>query len=348
MRALLIASTIVLAAFIFSFPVVLFLQHSRSEPAPQASSPTEAPAPALPVPPSTLLFVGDVMLDRSVALHAKEKGDASLFAGVTKLFTSADAVVANLEGAITEYPSVAVPYGTVLRFTFDPRFARVLREQGITVVSLSNNHTDDFGREGYAQTKNHLSEAGISFFGSPDNTELSTQLQIRDKNICFVGYEGFINASTTPVAKEIQRLRPLCAFLVATMHDGTEYIATSTAHQQNAAHTFVDAGADLIIGTHPHVVQPLEIYKGKAIFYSLGNFIFDQSFSWATKHGLAVRAELSDAETRFTLFPITIERAEASLSTADDGLRTLARLIDRAVPFETASDILNTSSFILR
>lgn len=344
MRGLVISAAIFLTAFAASVPVALFLQRPTENPPPVP--PPRAPALAASEP-LTLLFVGDVMLDRAVASHAKAKGDHALFAGVADLFSGVDHVVANLEGTITTYPSVAVPNSEDLRFTFDPHFATLLKTLGITIVSLSNNHTDDFGKEGYAQTKRYLSEVGVSFFGSSDNTELSRQIQVRGRNTCFVGYEGFINASTTPVVREIQRLRPLCAFVITTMHDGAEYQATSTAHQQNAAHAFVDAGADVVIGTHPHVVQPIEIYKGKAIFYSLGNFMFDQDFSFATTHGIAVRAEFDTDTTHFSLIPTTIKGQEVSRTEGDDALKTLSRLIDRALPFQIASDILNARAFTL-
>jgi poly-gamma-glutamate synthesis protein (capsule biosynthesis protein) len=89
-------------------------------------------------------------------------------------------------------------------------------------------------------------------------------------------------------------------------HWGVEYEHTPTTQQQREAHAFIDAGADLVVGAHPHVVQSTEVYKDKAIFYSLGNFMFDQNFSWAVQHGLAIAVDFYKAKTEVTLTPVSI------------------------------------------
>lgn len=290
----------------------------------------------LPAPsPAKILFVGDVMLDRHVAKHAAAKGDAALFAGVRELFGQQDAIIANLEGTLTSNESVAV--GDVLRFTFHPRFAALLASLGVRAVSLSNNHTDDFGSEGLVETRERLAGAGIAFFGSPHNTDsLSTTIEVAGKHVCLVGYEGFIAIDPEPVAAEIARLRPTCDYLVATMHAGEEYEPDASPLQERAARAFVDAGADVVIGTHPHVVQPLELYRGKPIFYSLGNFMFDQNFSFGTTHGLAVELTLAGERATYRLIPITVLHQEVSLSDAESAAKTLASLGVESDTFEVA------------
>lgn len=296
-----------------------------------------------------VLFIGDVMLDRNVALHAKTFGDDSLVSQIESMFTGTDATVANLEGTITTNQSVSIQDNSILRFTFDPHFADFLKKIGITAVSLSNNHTFDFGESGYESTKNFLAQSNILSFGSPhNNDELSTKIVIHGKNFCLVGYEGFVAPDPTPIATEITRIRPACDIVAATMHAGEEYLPGYTSQQQEVAHAFIDAGADVVIGTHPHVVEPIEIYKGKAIFYSLGNFLFDQNFSFATTHGLAVDMEWNSDETRYTLVPITIAGEEASFSNAPDSPETLSALIDNNLPEDIASEIINTHSFTLK
>lgn len=299
------------------------------------------------VEPVEILFLGDLMIDRGVASHAETHGDASLLAGVENLFAGMDSIVANLEGTITNYPSVARPHHTDLRFTFDPRFAPYLKQAGITVVSLSNNHTDDFGADGYAQTKRHLDAAGIVSFGSPANDrDISTHIVVGDTRVCFVGYQGFVNTDPAPIADEIRRIRSECDVMAATMHAGEEYERSYTPLQQRAAYAFIDAGADVVIGTHPHIVTPLEMYKGKAIFYSLGNFLFDQHFSWATTHGLAVRMTLMGEEIRYTLIPTMSVNSEAAVTTNEvDIARTLEALITPELSPDIASDILNRHVF---
>lgn len=298
--------------------------------------------------PVHLLFTGDVMLDRAVAQRMQEQGAQTVLRSVERLFLGVDAVIINLEGTITSQASVSIPDHSRLEFTFDPSMATFLAENGVTAVSLSNNHTDDFGAGGYAQTKSFLSQAGIASFGSPDNHgELSTSLVIHGKHICLVGYEGFIHASTTLVAAEIQRIRPECDLLVATMHAGTEYLSGHTWQQEQAAHAFIDAGADLVIGTHPHVVEPLEIYKGKAIFYSLGNFIFDQDFSFETTHGLVVDLEWDGSQFRYVFVPISIQREKVSFPDPIARLQTLQALVDSHMTSDVQSAILQSYTLIL-
>jgi AmmeMemoRadiSam system protein B len=299
--------------------------------------------------PLSVLFTGDVMLDRTVALHAKANGDAALFSQVERMFLGTDATVANLEGTITTEPSVSIPDHTILRFTFDPHVAPFLKNLGVTAVSLSNNHTFDFGSAGFKATKQYLQQAEILSFGSPHNDdELSTSFTVRGTKVCLVGYEEFVQPNPAPVAQHIAQIRPGCGLLIATMHAGVEYNAGFTSHQQEVAHAFVDAGADAVIGTHPHIVEPLEIYKGKAIFYSLGNFMFDQNFSFATTHGLAVQMTWAGSEMRYTLVPVTMKDEEVSFSSPADSIKTLRALVDSNLSKSVASDILSTYSFTLK
>ncbi|MFZ1987429.1 MAG: CapA family protein [Minisyncoccia bacterium] len=345
MRRLFILLFLAVGVALFFLAVV----PSNTEVSRLALVPEAADARSVDTKPIQILFTGDVMLDRGVAAHAIQKGDDSIILGVQELFSSVDAVVINIEGTITTNPSVAMPNHDDLRFTFDPRFAAWLKDIGVTVVSLSNNHTDDFGMAGLEETKILLRSVGIAYFGSPFNdSDLSTKITVQNKTLCFVGYEGFISTDPAPIAAEIARLRPECAFLAATMHAGEEYQPTYTTLQQTAAHAFIDAGADVVIGTHPHVVEPLEIYKDKAIFYSLGNFIFDQDFSFATEHGIAVRATWEDEKTQYVLIPITIQGSEVKVTHDEEtAKRTLTSLINEQVPPDIATAILSTHSFML-
>ncbi len=298
-----------------------------------------------------VLFVGDIMFDRGVALHAKKYGEDSLFGNMERLFLGTHAVVGNLEGTITDFESISEKNPSVLQFTFAPTFAKLLERHNFKTVSLANNHTFDFGREGFEITKNYLTDSGLTFFGSPRNEQavgpLSTVLDISgiesDQKICLVGYHDLFSPDPTPAIQEIERIRNDCAHVVLFAHWGSEYSSTPNDHQKKLAHQFVDAGADLVIGAHPHVVQPLEIYKNRAIFYSLGNFIFDQNISFATEHGLAVHVEWSKEKTRFTLVPTSLDRGEVSLAAPADRQKVLSVLMPAGIP----SDILTTKEFTL-
>lgn len=345
----LLIQSLILAAIFFLFGAGFFLFRLQSAAVSSGESEYAGEKAPISIEPVRVLFTGDIMLDRNVALHAGTAGDESLIAQVERMFLEVDATVANLEGTITTNQSVSIQNNSLLQFTFDPRFAGFLKNIGVTAVSLSNNHTFDFGEDGYESTKKFLAQESILSFGSPHNDDgLSTKILLRGKNLCLVGYEGFVRPDPAPIAAEITRIRPLCDIVVATMHAGEEYVSGYTSQQSESAHAFIDAGADAVIGTHPHVVEPLEVYRGKAIFYSLGNFIFDQNFSFATTHGLAVDMEWDGAETRYTLIPVTIQNEEVSFSNTTDSIKTLSSLIDSNLSKEVASAILDTSSFTLK
>ena len=286
-----------------------------SAPAP-AYAPTRAPEEI----PVRVLFVGDLMLDRNVGKSADADGVASLFSTSTRdLFADADARIANLEGAVTTNPSIARVNHNILHFTFDPGVVRqALDLLHISAVSLANNHTFDFGARGYTETQGRVEASGVAVLGHPYNAtgSISTVLTVNDKTLCLIGFHSLYDADTAPVVGEITTLRPFCWRVIVFAHWGDEYQVRSNTAQQEAGHEFIDAGADLVVGAHPHVVQEYEVYKHKAIFYSLGNFMFDQNFSWATTHGLAVRADFYEDKTGFTLTPMTIEQQHSSVSTS--------------------------------
>lgn len=272
----------------------------------------------------SILFVGDMMFDRGTANHIQNFGIDSILGGVANLFENKNMVVGNLEGTITDFPSVSVPNNQILKFTFNPKIAEYLKQNNFTHLSLANNHALDFDLEGFLQTKKYLDENDLKYFGSPlNNSQISIVQNISEKNICLIGYHDLYTRNPESVLEEIKNIRSTCFYIVVLPHWGEEYETVQNERQTILAHQFIDAGADLIIGAHPHVVQPLEIYKEKAIFYSLGNFVFDQDFSYNTRRGLAVSLELNFKTQNFTLIPVDIERAEVSVSEGEDKNNTL-------------------------
>jgi poly-gamma-glutamate synthesis protein (capsule biosynthesis protein) len=309
-------------------------------------------APGVPQPIATsiihLLFVGDLMFDRAVAEHAQKFGIDSLFTNIDRLFLGTHAVIGNLEGTITNEQSLSIENNSILRFTFNPIFAGLLKKNAFTTVSLANNHALDFGKSGYVQTEENLQAAGIVPFGSPFNNEnISTKITADGKTICFIGYHDLFTSDPTSAFQEIKNIRPACSYITLFAHWGVEYVSTATDRQRMLAHQFIDAGADLVIGSHPHVVETVEVYKNKAIFYSLGNFMFDQSFSFGTEHGLAVNVEWNGAQTQFTLVPTTLRHAEVSVADITDQAKILSALVDKNTPQDITSAIMKTKSFTL-
>jgi gamma-polyglutamate biosynthesis protein CapA len=254
-----------------------------------------------------VLFVGDIMLDRTVRTTILNRGFDYMFGDVKSIFEGVNIAIGNLEGTITENDSKSLADFDVLKFTFATSTAFDLRKLGFTGVSLANNHTLDFGADGLSDTEKYLQNADIFFFGSPlNNRGLSSRVIVKDSHICFVGYHELYDSDTESVIHELEELSN-CDYTAVVSHWGAEYESEPTESQRRIAHSFIDAGADAVIGAHPHVVQPIEIYKDKAIFYSLGNFIFDQDFSLPTRQGLAVRLELTEQSQKFHLIGIEMK-----------------------------------------
>jgi poly-gamma-glutamate synthesis protein (capsule biosynthesis protein) len=199
-----------------------------------------------------------------------------------------DLVIGNLEGPITENKSISLispgKYSRTLLFTFPTSSIALLKDLNIRAVNLANNHTDNFYYSGYRDTLKFLDAGGITHFGSPYNSTstLSTTLCQKDVCITLIGYNKFTkNNDAQIISDEIKKLKndKSIDFIVVMPHWGEEYDLTSNALEQKYGRKWLAEGADLIVGTHPHVIQEIEKVGDKYIFYSLGNYIFDQWFN---------------------------------------------------------------------
>lgn len=257
-----------------------------------------------------LLFGGDMMFDRYIRTVMNKKGNDFPLTSLQEIFLQADVVVANLEGPITDNPSVSETSVIGTRdnyfFTFDPVVAGVLRDAHIDVVNIGNNHILNFKEEGVVQTKKHLMDARVQYFGSPLlGDERIVVRDIKGTTIAFVSYNEFVWQGEEKAFQDIRTATEEADVVVLYTHWGTEYVPATQSVKQ-LARQFIDAGADLIIGSHPHVVQENEVYQGKTIYYSLGNLVFDQYGSLETTQGLLVRAVLDTDTKSFTFEDVPI------------------------------------------
>lgn len=282
-----------------------------------ASSPTARPAEQAvqaQKKPIKILFVGDMMFDRYIRQIISAKGQDFILQKAQTILQGNDLVVGNLEGPITQNASVSIASKMGERnnyiFTFDPNIADVLIKHNIMLVSMGNNHITNFGSDGIAQTRNFLTQAGVRYFGDPENQVSNMAIEkFDDHTIVLVNYNQFSSGSQEAALNSIQTAkRSGKDFVVVYAHWGTEYVSEPSDAIRGLAHTFIDAGADVIIGTHPHVIQSKEKYQGKMIYYSLGNFIFDQYFEAKTKKGLAVRMDIDERDAiSFTEFSVRMD-----------------------------------------
>ena len=287
------------------------------------SSPPTILAEVLPVaqPSIKILFLGDLMFDRKIRQAAAKNGNDYIFEPVKNLLADNDLVVANLEGPLTPSKSVAAysaPGSSAnYIFTFDPGLAKTLFAQNIRLVNLGNNHILNFGQKGLTQTKKYLVAAGVEYFGEPAKDKLSVIINISGLKIGFINYNQFSGREdeTQKTLEEITKIKAQVDVVLLYTHWGVEYAKKPNAALKTLAHKFIEQGADLIIGTHSHVLGEKEEYRGKMIYYSLGNFIFDQYFNEEVRQSLAVKVTI-DAETRELQFNETGLHLESNGQTA--------------------------------
>lgn len=264
-----------------------------------------------------LLFGGDLMFDRSVRAKMQQFGYRYPLQKLESTFNQADFVIANLEGPVTLFPSKSM--GSKLGssenyvFTFQPEVLSALKQQHLSVLNLGNNHILNFGTAGARSTKTYLTEEQLLFFGDT-TTEAGSHERIArvDKHgikVAFVNYNQFVDQGFEHALEDIQWVKPQVDVVIVYPHWGNEYAPTANQVIQDQAHQFIDVGADVVIGAHPHVIQNVEQYKGKTIYYSLGNLVFDQYFRQETQLGLLVVVEIDQqkkltfSELRVTLKP---------------------------------------------
>lgn len=257
-----------------------------------------------------LLFVGDIMLDRYIRQVAEKKGYDFIFGDTGALLKDKDLVIGNLEGPITDNKSISVAseFGTKENyvFTFALETAAVLNGHNIKLVNLGNNHILNFGEGGLEQTKKYLKESEIGYFCTDD---LRFRIyDLRENKIAFICYNQFEKGAAERAERDIREAKGKADIVILYIHWGKEHETSILPIIRMLGHKFVDAGADLIIGSHPHVVQEKEIYKGKTIYYSLGNFIFDQYFDLNAMKGLAVEVLINpDGNMQFTEYQLQMK-----------------------------------------
>lgn len=268
----------------------------------------------------SLLFVGDVMLSRGIEKKIQKNGDQKFpFLYVAERLSSVDIAVANLEGPIS---SRGKNQGSIYSFRANPEVIEGIQYAGFDLFSLANNHILDWGREALEDTMSILSSSGIYFSGAGKNYEEANKLTIINRKGYLIGFLSFTNlypktlfaTDEKPGISEYDEKKILerVAFaqndvdiVVILLHWGNEYETNSSISQKKFGRELIDAGADIVVGHHPHVVQEIEKYKNGIIAYSLGNFVFDQGFSKETMKGLALDVRCSDIHKCFAM-PIEV------------------------------------------
>ena len=294
------ATLLTLSFLVITLVIIVSFYHSPpnqsisiplfSPPTPQSSSTSKA---------IKLIFAGDLSFDRYIRQMIQEDGFDHPLKDLKPLLLTADLAIVNLESPITDKSSVSLysvigsPQNYIL--TSPPQTAQTLYDHNIKLVNLGNNHILNMGQEGLTQTYDYLTAAKVKYFGNPGASTSHRYIikTLKGLNFGFVNYNQFTPNGFQTALDDLQTIKPLSDLIIVIAHWGNEYQTIANQAIQALAHSFIDLGVDLVIGSHPHVIQQQETYKDKIIYYSLGNFVYDQYFNPETQKGLLVEVDIN-------------------------------------------------------
>ena len=302
-----------LLTFIVIFGVFLFLflnsqkQQTQNQNQTQNLTQTEklnVPAETLNNSSNVLVAVGDIMLSRNVGTKIRTLNDPKApFLKTVEILKSADITFGNLE---SPFDDKGPPLTQGMVFKAEPDTIAGLVYAGFDILSLANNHFGNRGTSGMQYTFSHLLNNKIQYIGAGENLAKAKEVKIIEKKgikFAFLGYDDMASTITptsyqattsTPgvapliessLTTDIKNAKEKADAVIVSFHWGNEYKQIQNDRQTKVGRLAIDSGASLVLGHHPHVVEPYEKYKDGYVFYSLGNFVFDQMWSEATRKG---------------------------------------------------------------
>jgi poly-gamma-glutamate capsule biosynthesis protein CapA/YwtB (metallophosphatase superfamily) len=330
------------AAALFAFPISGCEKASAA--APPKDNPTPPPGAVAPSPdvpenvavalavpvaapsPKTILLsaVGDCTLAAEIGMihtpgtlprEYEDHGSdpAYFFSGVLSVLGQDDLTIANLETTLTSELVPAVPGRP--RFRGKPEYAAMLPAGSVELVNVANNHSHDFGQHGYEETARVVRAVGVGVSGN----ELVDTRTLRGVEVVNLGFTGGDPVILPGMVKRVKARKTASNLVIVSFHWGAEGVYEPNEVQMSLGHAAVDAGADLVIGTHPHVLQGIETYKGRHILYSLGNFVFGGHGKPSDMDAVIYQEAFAEQDGRMgpgamTLFPVRI----SSVTTHND------------------------------
>lgn len=231
-----------------------------------------------------IIFGGDVMLGRTVMTASLEKNNPDYaLANIAGFLRQADIAFVNFENPLLRNCHANKDLSN-MTFCTSPELAKSLVDAGVDIVTLANNHTKDYGDEGFMETITELNGLGVESTGY-ENLVVKVEGEVK---FGFAGLDFVTKYDTEEDYEMISRFSKRVDVLIVGVHWGSEYASEPNFYQKRQAMRLVSAGADTIVGHHPHVVQPKEVIEGVPVYFSLGNLIFDQMWE-ETRRGLLVR-----------------------------------------------------------
>ena len=298
-------------------------QNAKAERTPPSSPPPSAlPTPTPKATSVTIVAGGDVIGDRSIRTIIANEGAKAVFKGIAGILTKADLAFVNLETPLTSGGDPQTWKDVVFRG--DPRLAQGMADSGIDVVTMANNHAGDQGDSGLMDSIRHVRKAGIKVCGAGEDlaaARLPRFFTVDGVRVAFLGFTdvlpvGFPATSASPgtspgrsdvaaVKEAVHRAAEKADYVVVAWHWNFEFTTAPSYLESSEGKAMIDAGADLVIGHHPHVLQGVQAYHGGFIAWSTGNLVFDHQ-SGSCAQTMLVRAELSKKRIAVDLIPLTI------------------------------------------
>lgn len=302
-----------------------------------------------------ITFTGDVIFAGNVEAVLRNNGYDFPYKHVRPLLENADLTVANLETPITERGEAA---DKEYAYRSPPKALPAFRQAGFDLVNLANNHILDYGTVGLLDTFDHLDKAGIQWFGAGRDIEEAFRpviLEVKGTKIAFLGFSKVVPteswkagknhpgvADTYALKKPLEAIRNAkkqADLVIVVAHWGVERQDTPEPYQKDFARQYIDAGADLVVGGHPHVLQGFESYKEKWIAYSLGNFIFTMNENPKTWETVILQASCSKTDgCALRAVPVLTKLANPQPMAAEDASKLYRRLSGISIGAEIGED----------
>ncbi|WP_421655622.1 CapA family protein [Leptothermofonsia sp. ETS-13] len=294
-------------------------------------------------PTVTLMFSGDVTLGEAFEETIGKDYDHA-FAAMDE-YRQADLAMVNLENPLTK-ATIPLP-DKQFNFKADPESVKVLEKGGVDLVTLANNHTMDFEEAGLTETIDTLDRSGILHLGAGRDEKEARRpeiVEVKGQRVAYLGYygadfhaagkgkAGTNFADEARIAADIKSIRDQVDWIVVNFHWGEELANYPAEWQIDLAHFTVDQGADLIVGHHPHVLQGAEIYKGRPIAYSLGNFIFGGN-SRKDYDTAVLKVALKDRQMKVEFLPVEVRNYQPQVVGGDRGAQILKQIHDLSTSF---------------
>ena len=310
--------------------------------APPTHAPTDTPGPTEAPAPVTLTItaVGDCTFGgdtndggkgyANFKSYVDQFGYEYFFHNVRDLFQSDDLTIINLEGPLTIANTKSSNHGYMFRG--DPEWVPIMTGSGVDLCNLANNHSQDYGEAGFQETCQVLEHNGIGWSGYSQ----VYCTEIKGVRVASLGFTKW-DHTADDIAEAVSEARKNCDLLIVSMHWGKEKVYETSAQQSEMAHAAIDAGADVVLGTHPHVIGGMERYKGKTIVYSLGNFCFGGNPNVADHRCLIFQQTFSfDPQTGVSDAGINLIPASVSYATDRNDFQP------RVLPVSEGLDLLRT------